>query len=1825
MPRLIDIGGYGTLSFDDGTSDEDIQSYVDDNYKEISNRLNIPPEPVGMSLSKLLPNAIERGYLNAKKAGNLLQLELGLDDVQNAVYDIRRYQQRQAEIPINKDDGETLEKITQAKTLGEAFDAFKENKSVLFPLIGESIGTYLPTIAVGGPAAFLTRGLLGRIVGALATGSGSGATEYGLSVIDAFNEAGVNINDGAELAEAFSDEEKLSEAREFAIKRGVPVGAFDALAFGTAGLLSNALKTGAKTSLSRKALTALGETAQAATLGSVGEATAQIQSEGRITSPGSVFLEGIAEGPIGIVEAGLATLKKDVNKEDDLSKPLQITYQPVKQIGTTVKQTARIEDKSTKPKQIGYQPKIGFEDKIKGEGFTVDKNTSETTTASRGIRSKIFNFVSDLATQGTKDGTNSRRLTPSRVLKVLGSAEKEFLKRNTDDNGFKFIEDSLEELVKINKLEKRGIYRGQDKVGTIYQTISPLDNKTLEKVKKFEQQQAQKKKAPKKKEKIKLTKPRLEFSGTATVEEFQQNTKPLDSSITTNVVNAIKDLPQGIANKAREYLLMSQADKVGKVKNIHAINKDNEVVGKVQEVRLTGIPGIAKNLYAGINVNNPDDTKLFEREDQAAEYINDKLKDETIDTQEDLSEINDFPNFSVEIDEQVEDVTIPEFAARESNKDKKAFTQKTKPENERRTTQDNKQRPINDFDSEELNDAREVVDAIEDESPDNNMAPPEGPPPPGEPPQPPSDDEPPGEQPRSETTIDANTIDRMRDAENSALDKAIAFFSGPLNGIAKLGSWFVSQNFLARNNKLLATHNYLLTKRTEKRAALLEKQSEILEPWTKLGSAESEKKVGIAAIFSKAYKTILRPNENGEIVITAEDFNRGAREAAERRNNPNYTDPLNVDGRGEPVGTKLTNFQTIDEDIVLDPIEVEAYLSLEKVQQFRRDLVIKQTLSQLKKELGTSEPLINQLNITDEQLSTPEGIQEVIDGLNELANLYRQVDPSVAQLVRDAAKRIAIMLKNSDTLYFPLSRRGDRFVAVTENVIKNGELKKETRYWTTYDTKDGKNKVNMNKLKNIESELIEQLDPNEDLRRPNGEIFLDENGNPVKRYVHSGIKLNNYNQMASSLGPSFYESLETFIEFVPTDIRNGNMDFLTMLRDRARTAAKVKGTPTFFREARLIPGYDFNNVVQSLNDSITSFATWDSHFEFETDIQEATAAIENDNSGETTDKQKEYTRALMNYLDKDPLEFQSVRQLAFLYFLTDISASVMNLFQAIPAMVYTGAYAGNRRTAAKQVKTMKDLIKLRKRLEGIPKFKNDNLIDLDKVIEKYGSRIPRLSSIDKILGSVIAPSRINEYLASDIGSVVRSSGLRTDAMLRPTQDTVIRKLGGRIGERTLRMAGSLFTTTEILNRLASYITSYELTENNNTLRKALNFSSRNENFNVAVERTLNTSIDNILDNFDTFIQNPDNREALRDIVARSAVEETQFVYGAQAKPRINRGAGALLFQFSEYPTMMMQLMYSLLRERGPEGKKAFGLYMLALIVTSGFMGLPFVEDGLELFERLVSFGSGKKMNIEKEYFELMDGIMSPEFADAFANGFLRLANLDIGPRVGLGSHPISAALLDGLTGEYGIDKASIPAVSVVRGFVDAVSYARVDDSHMALASILPKPLANIVKTIALDDRGYKTKRGELVIKRDEISNYAKFLQSLGFTPAEIAQKRELHYLQKSGKDPAAILRDRFYRRIQKAEGDMYRAKQDGDKGRYKRALGDLKDAEEDVREHNEKARAQGEYNLIIKIDPKTRRKRRANEVLGGDSITRKLPAAPRKAGRELERIYPSID
>ena len=134
-----------------------------------------------------------------------------------------------------------------------------------------------------------------------------------------------------------------------------------------------------------------------------------------------------------------------------MDKPLALEYKPEeKQIGQTIKEEG--------PKLLTFQP-----ENIVGEGFTAKKRSTSEQTAERGIAAKIYNLISDIATQGTKDGTNYRKISPTAILKSLGSAEREFLRRKTDYKGITFVKDVLEDLVKNKKIDKSPIYGGFDR------------------------------------------------------------------------------------------------------------------------------------------------------------------------------------------------------------------------------------------------------------------------------------------------------------------------------------------------------------------------------------------------------------------------------------------------------------------------------------------------------------------------------------------------------------------------------------------------------------------------------------------------------------------------------------------------------------------------------------------------------------------------------------------------------------------------------------------------------------------------------------------------------------------------------------------------------------------------------------------------------------------------------------------------------------------------------------------------------------------------------------------------------------------------------------------------------------------------------------------------------------------------------------------------------------------------------------------------------------------------------------------------------------------
>ena len=174
MAQIISYGGYGDLEFSDKASDAQIKDYVDRNYKAIENRFNVPhSDPAGL-VSPIFPDALERGVLNAKKAFNVVQFNLGLNTLDDALYDIRRYDERAKQIPMDKRDKETLTKVVKSKSLGGALSALGENPMVIFPVLGESIGQYLPTIALGAaPPLLLARGLAGSLLAAGGTGLGS--------------------------------------------------------------------------------------------------------------------------------------------------------------------------------------------------------------------------------------------------------------------------------------------------------------------------------------------------------------------------------------------------------------------------------------------------------------------------------------------------------------------------------------------------------------------------------------------------------------------------------------------------------------------------------------------------------------------------------------------------------------------------------------------------------------------------------------------------------------------------------------------------------------------------------------------------------------------------------------------------------------------------------------------------------------------------------------------------------------------------------------------------------------------------------------------------------------------------------------------------------------------------------------------------------------------------------------------------------------------------------------------------------------------------------------------------------------------------------------------------------------------------------------------------------------------------------------------------------------------------------------------------------------------------------------------------------------------
>jgi hypothetical protein len=271
-----------------------------------------------------IKNVGKRGLIQAEETRNSLAFQSGAIDAKTYAERISALNRQQKQIKPTGDVAAGLERLQDANETGSYADVAKEvikpkNWKALASLVAESAVATLQTvpIVVGGGLAAGPPGL------AVAAGTTSFATEFGSAIGELLEKKKVDTSNTAAVQKLLEDPKFISEAREYGLKRGIPVAAFDALSAGFAGRFVKALKN-AGTGITRKAAITAGakEAGVQVGAGMAGEAGGQaLTGENK---PLDVLIEGLAELPGGAAEVATGARNRGEKgaKGKDLSSEL---------------------------------------------------------------------------------------------------------------------------------------------------------------------------------------------------------------------------------------------------------------------------------------------------------------------------------------------------------------------------------------------------------------------------------------------------------------------------------------------------------------------------------------------------------------------------------------------------------------------------------------------------------------------------------------------------------------------------------------------------------------------------------------------------------------------------------------------------------------------------------------------------------------------------------------------------------------------------------------------------------------------------------------------------------------------------------------------------------------------------------------------------------------------------------------------------------------------------------------------------------------------------------------------------------------------------------------------------------------------------------------------------------------------------------------------------------------------------------------------------------------------------------------------------------------
>lgn len=420
-----------------------------------------------------------------------------------------------------------------------------------------------------------------------------------------------------------------------------------------------------------------------------------------------------------------------------------------------------------------------------------------------------------------------------------------------------------------------------------------------------------------------------------------------------------------------------------------------------------------------------------------------------------------------------------------------------------------------------------------------------------------------------------------------------------------------------------------------------------------------------------------------------------------------------------------------------------------------------------------------------------------------------------------------------------------------------------------------------------------------------------------------------------------------------------------------------------------------------------------------------------------------------------------------------------------------------------------------------------------------------------------------------------------DLMMTARQRNVGARKGVKLFNDATQVVSVAFTFAERMNRLVTFIAAARLAE-----KRAVQENARRVLNDDALART------EVLSNWSP------------KAFAEWAVDESQYRMGKANRPTMMRGVGAAIMQFKGFMLQTFEAWYRMSQLHGRSGKFAAAASIATLASLAGVWGLPGADDLRKLLENIYKQITDKDLDLKTE---LRSFIARTSGSNAVAQIISKGASYPLGvdlTRVGMGTVAPDSPLA----------AAGIPFDMLIGRPKRAFEKGSTGDYLGAMAELTPNFMKHWLVSGSWALEGVRDKRGNLILRPEDLSSSDLVMKSLGFQPSIVTDIRDYEYAQRRQETAVDALKRNYVNKLAKA---MYQMETTADPEKQADIEKRIADIYADIDEHN----ASAPPEQIIKITTRTLREKIMREREGVMGTWGKERKAARGAAEELRGVF----